>query len=232
MARPARKTASNSTSKTKSTVDKIAKAAMSKEMLAAGLAAAAAAISASPKARKAIRDAGLDAADTAQQAASNVASSAAKLGALIAEAVAQDRAKIHRRQICGEKFDGSREKLGAQARRQDGCREEAPRRNETLDGEKAARDCPPRAAESLGGAILELQAREPGVEAAARGQFRVRAFLDDPALVHDHDAVGRTDRRQAVGDDDRRPVGHQMVERILNQPLAFRVERRRRFVEQ
>ena len=57
----------------KDTVDKIAKAAMSKEMLAAGLAAAAAAISASPKARRAIRDAGLDAADTASQAASSVA---------------------------------------------------------------------------------------------------------------------------------------------------------------
>ena len=49
------------------TVDKLAKAAMSKEMLAAGLAAAAAAISASPNARRAIRDAGLDAADTASQ---------------------------------------------------------------------------------------------------------------------------------------------------------------------
>jgi len=70
-------------------MDKIAKAAMSKEMLAAGLTAAAAAIAASPAARKKIRDAGLDAADTAQQAANNVASSAAKLGSLIAEAVAE-----------------------------------------------------------------------------------------------------------------------------------------------
>ncbi len=39
----------------KNTFDKIAKAAMSREMLAAGLTAAAAAIAASPKARKAIR---------------------------------------------------------------------------------------------------------------------------------------------------------------------------------
>ena len=51
----------------KSNFDKIAKAAMSREMLAAGLTAAAAAIAASPKARKAIRDAGLDAADSASQ---------------------------------------------------------------------------------------------------------------------------------------------------------------------
>jgi len=49
----------------KDTLDKLAKAAMSREMLAAGLAAAAAAISASPAARRKIRDAGLDAADSA-----------------------------------------------------------------------------------------------------------------------------------------------------------------------
>ena len=49
MAKSSRKTSSGSGD---STVDKLAKGAMSKEMLAAGLAAAAAAISASPKARR------------------------------------------------------------------------------------------------------------------------------------------------------------------------------------
>jgi hypothetical protein len=72
------------------TVDKIAKAAMSKEMLAAGLSSAAAAISASPKARRAIRDAGLDAADTA----TNMMASATKLGSLIAEAVADAAQRV------------------------------------------------------------------------------------------------------------------------------------------
>src|SRR3954447_655326 len=76
------------------TVDKLAKAAMSKEMLAAGLAAAAAAISASPKARRAIRDAGLDAADSASQAASSMMSSATKLGSIIAEAVADAAQRV------------------------------------------------------------------------------------------------------------------------------------------
>ena len=71
MAKPAKRSSKSSTSK--STVDKLAKAAMSKEMLAAGLTAAAAAIAASPKARKAIREAGLDAADTASNAASSMA---------------------------------------------------------------------------------------------------------------------------------------------------------------
>ena len=72
-------------------VDKLAKAAMSHEMLAAGLAAAAAAISASPAARRKIRDAGLDAADTASQLRATMVSSATKLGSLIAEAVAEPR---------------------------------------------------------------------------------------------------------------------------------------------
>ena len=76
------------------TLDKIAKAAMSREMLAAGLAAAAAAISASPAARRKIRDAGLDAADTAQAAASTMVSSASKLGSLIAEAVADAAQRV------------------------------------------------------------------------------------------------------------------------------------------
>lgn len=76
------------------TLDKIAKASMSKEMLAAGLAAAAAAISASPKARRKIHDAGLDAAETASQAASNVVSSATKLGSIIAEAVADAAQRV------------------------------------------------------------------------------------------------------------------------------------------
>src|ERR671913_846741 len=76
------------------TLDKIAKAAMSREMLGAGLAAAAAAISASPAARRKIRDAGLDAADSASQAATSVMSSASKLGALIAEAVADAAQRV------------------------------------------------------------------------------------------------------------------------------------------
>src|SRR6476660_3036262 len=76
------------------TVDKLAKAAMSKEMLAAGLAAAAAAISASPAARKKIRDAGLDAADTAERAAGSMLSSATKLGSIIAEAVADAAQRV------------------------------------------------------------------------------------------------------------------------------------------
>ena len=94
MAKSPGKGSPNTSGSKNETVDKLAKAAMSKEMLAAGLAAAAAAISASPKARRAIRDAGLDAADTASSAASSMMASATKLGSLIAEAVADAAQRV------------------------------------------------------------------------------------------------------------------------------------------
>ena len=78
----------------KSNFDKIAKAAMSREMLAAGLTAAAAAIAASPKARKAIKAAGMEAADRARQAATTMMTNASKLGSLIAEAVADAAQRV------------------------------------------------------------------------------------------------------------------------------------------
>ncbi len=87
------------------TLDKLAKAAMSKEMLAAGLAAAAAAISASPTARRKIRDAGVDAADTATNAATSVMSSASRLGSLIAGAFADAAQKV----LSGNYFSGGEE---------------------------------------------------------------------------------------------------------------------------
>ena len=85
---------SGGTNTNKANFDKLAKAAMSREMLAAGLTAAAAAIAASPKARKAIRDAGLDAADSASQAATAMMTKASKLGSLIAEAVADAAQRV------------------------------------------------------------------------------------------------------------------------------------------
>jgi hypothetical protein len=77
-----------------STKDKIANAALSREMLAAGLTAAAAAIAASRGTRRKIRDAGLEAADTASSAATQMMTSASKLGSLIAEAVADAAQRV------------------------------------------------------------------------------------------------------------------------------------------
>ena len=43
----------------------------------------------------------------------------------------------------------------------------------------------------------------------------VVAALDDRAALQHEDLVGVPDRREAVGDDDRRPVGGEAVDRAL-----------------
>ena len=78
----------------KSNLDKIAKAAMSREMLAAGLTAAAAGMAASPKARQGNKDAGMEPPDGASGAATQMMTNASKLGSLIAEAVADAAQRV------------------------------------------------------------------------------------------------------------------------------------------
>jgi hypothetical protein len=62
-------------------------------------------------------------------------------------------------------------------------------------------------------------------------QLVVAADLDDAAAVEHDQAVGIAQRRQAVGDGDRRPAPHQVVERFLDFLLGRRVDRRGRLVE-
>jgi hypothetical protein len=80
--------------------------------------------------------------------------------------------------------------------------------------------------------MLELQARQACVEAAACNKLGVGAFLDDPALVHDQNAVGAKHSRQRWAMTIVVRFEHQPFERLLNQFLAFRIERRCRLVEQ
>ena len=58
------------------------------------------------------------------------------------------------------------------------------------------------------------------------------ADIDHPPLVHDHDAVGLLNRRQAVGDDQGGALVHQPVERLLHGKLALGIEGAGRLVEQ
>ena len=51
------------------------------------------------------------------------------------------------------------------------------------------------------------------------------------ALVHDEDLVHVLDGRKPMGDGERRPPGHQDVERLANQQFRFRVDARRRLVQ-
>src|SRR5438445_4307685 len=50
------------------------------------------------------------------------------------------------------------------------------------------------------------------------------APLDDPASVHDDDDVGVGDRRKPVGDHKAGPPAQEILQRLLNQLLAFRVQ--------
>ena len=58
--------------------------------------------------------------------------------------------------------------------------------------------------------------------AAARG---------DPAVFEHDDLVGEGDRREAVGDDDRRPAAHRLAQAVANPRFGGRVDGRRRVVE-
>lgn len=72
---------------------------------------------------------------------------------------------------------------------------------------------------------VELQPRQPRIDAAVADQALMRALFDNPALIYDENAVGFQHRCQAMGDDERRAAVHQTVKRLLHQRLAFGVER-------
>src|SRR5205085_5646025 len=58
-----------------------------------------------------------------------------------------------------------------------------------------------------------------------------RALLDDPAVLEDDDQVGVPDRREPVGDDERRPSREEQAEGALDLALGADVDRRGRLVE-
>ena len=60
--------------------------------------------------------------------------------------------------------------------------------------------------------LLEAELVEAGVEVAAADQLVVRAGVDDPAVVHDDDAVGQGDRRHAVRDHQRRAAADELLQ--------------------
>ena len=72
---------------------------------------------------------------------------------------------------------------------------------------------------------------ELGVAAAREHQLVVRALLDDRAVLEHDDQVGVADRREAVGDDERRAAVQQPSQRALDAALGADVDRARRLVE-
>ena len=79
--------------------------------------------------------------------------------------------------------------------------------------------------------LLGPVAVQAPVRALAREQLVVRALLDDPAVVEHDDLPGAADRRQAVGDHDRRAPGEQPPHALLDPALGVDVDVRGRLVE-
>ena len=74
-------------------------------------------------------------------------------------------------------------------------------------------------------------AQQLGVAPAELDELLVAATLDDLTRVEHEDLVGVADRRQAVGDRDRRASARELVQRLLHGALGLVVKRRRRLVE-
>src|SRR6185436_2563780 len=80
--------------------------------------------------------------------------------------------------------------------------------------------------------ICELQRGQARVQLVRLQQFRVRADRDDPSVIEHDDPIRFQHRCESMRDDDRRPVLHQLFQRLLHIALALRVERAGCFVEQ
>ena len=76
-----------------------------------------------------------------------------------------------------------------------------------------------------------LQSVERRVAPAPANQFIVSAILDQAPMVERQDAVGEANRGQAVGDDENRTSFGDLRHVLLDDPLAFIVERARGLVE-
>src|SRR5438876_10704921 len=58
------------------------------------------------------------------------------------------------------------------------------------------------------------------------------ALRHQPSLIEDEDASGTPDSRQSVGNDQSGAILGELSQRLLEQGLAFRIERARRLIEE
>src|SRR5665647_3506241 len=109
----------------------------------------------------------------------------------------------------------------------------APRRPPDVgeSSPRSARDVVHGKATAVGLRGGRLQGEQLGVDTAADGELVRRADLVDAALPQRDDAVDRRDRREPVGDDERRPARHELVKPGLYLSLGFGVQRARGLVQ-
>src|SRR5690349_7755630 len=83
----------------------------------------------------------------------------------------------------------------------------------------------------VGRLLLQLEFVKFRIRAASREQFLVPAGFDNATAFEDDDGIGTANRREAVRNDERRPVQHQGRQGVLNQHFGLGIERRRCLVE-
>src|SRR5439155_13802360 len=95
---------------------------------------------------------------------------------------------------------------------------------------------PERTSERIASACLRSRLLSPVaiervVRALCRQELLVGALLDDHTMVKDDDPAGLADRRQAMGDHDRRAACEQAAQAILDLRLGVEVDVRGGLVE-
>ena len=70
-----------------------------------------------------------------------------------------------------------------------------------------------------------------GVAGLGGHELGVGAVGDDPAAFEEHDTVGEADRREPVGDHERRAAGEQRAQRVVDLLLDLHVDGARGVVE-
>ena len=76
------------------------------------------------------------------------------------------------------------------------------------------------------GELLEI-----AIRAIHRHEFLMRAQLGETARFHHDDSIGAADRAETVGYNENRAAFHQGIKRLLDERLAFVVERACGFIE-
>ena len=71
--------------------------------------------------------------------------------------------------------------------------------------------------------IVEVDLIQPAIETAAGEELLVPGDVDDPAVLHHHDAVGQGQDRKTMRDDDCGAVADEFFQHFLNGLLAFKI---------
>ena len=78
----------------------------------------------------------------------------------------------------------------------------------------------------------ELQFCEPRIKPASTREFLMRSLFNDFAVFEHNDPIGGANSRKPVRDDQSGAILHQLIQRILDQLLAFGIKCAGRLIKQ